>query len=226
MSRILLSLGLAALISPSLAAQEEAWRHQWYWGVQAGVFQYKTPISAAWQRAPSVGGHWLITATRSALYLAYDEILFDRPYDGRFEPDTSFIIDATAAGGLRAVEFSRGRRIQAHIYVVPTDSRIQPYLGGGFTIQQLPDATPVLGTDTLTANQIEGLLKVIDQTSTRAAPVFTAGLQFRLGRLAVYGHYQFMPEGRNFLLTGSQHIFQGGLRYALTPAREEVTTGR
>jgi hypothetical protein len=168
----------------------------------------------------------LITASRSALYLAYDEILFDRPYDGRVDADTSLIIDATAAAGVRPVEFTRGRRIQAHIYIVPTDSRLQPYLGGGFTIQQLPDATPVLGSDTLTANQIEGLLKVVDQTATRAVPVFTGGLQFRLGRLAVYGHYQFMPEGRNFLLTSSQHVLQGGLRYALTSAREEVTTGR
>jgi len=226
MGKMILGLALGSLVSMPLAAQQEAWRNQWYWGVQAGVFQYRTPISAAWQRAPSVGGHWLITASRSALYLAYDEILFDRPYDGRVDADTSLIIDPTAASGVRPVEFTRGRRIQAHVYIVPTDSRIQPYLGGGFTIQQLPDATPVLGTDTLTASQIEGLLRVVDQTSSRASPVFTGGLQFRLGRLAVYGHYQFMPEGRNFLLTGSQHVFQGGLRYALSSAREEVTTGR
>lgn len=226
MMRTAVGLGLAALLATPLSAQQEAWRHKWYWGVQAGVFQYKTPISTSWQRVPSAGGHWLITATRSALYFAYDEIFFDRPYDGKVDADSSLIVDPTAASGFRAVEFTRGRRIQAHVYVVPTDSRIQPYLGGGFTIQQLSDALPVLGGDTLTVNQIEGLLKIVDQTSTRAVPVFTGGLQLRLGRLAIYGHYQFMPEGRNFLLTGSQHVFQGGLRYALSSAREEVTSGR
>ena len=94
------------------------------------------------------------------------------------------------------------------------------------TRNQVSNAIPLVGNDTLTLNQIEGLFRVIDRAATKAFPVLTGGLQLRFGRLGVYSHYQYMPEGRDFLLTGSQHVFQAGLRYALTGAREEVTTRR
>jgi len=52
-----------------------------------------------------------------------------------------------------------------------------------------------------------------------------AGLQLRMGRkMALFGQYQFMPSGNNFLLTSEQHSLTFGLRYALTSAHEEVTT--
>lgn len=231
-----LSVGLvlaSSLVATPLAAQADAWQNKWYWGVQGGIIAFKTPPSIAqlttpgpetWSTALTVGGHWLITAGRSALYFAYDELLFDQP-DGN--ADTSAVFDPAATFGIRDVAFTKGRRIQAHIYVVPLDNWIQPFIGGGFSIHQVTDATP-LGADlvNLSTSQFLGLLQTIDETATRSFPVFTGGLQLRFSRLAAFGHYQFMPTGRNFLLPTSQHVFAGGVRYALTGAREEVTTRR
>lgn len=224
MSKPLTALVLAAVLTTPLAAQGEAWRNKWYWGAQGGLIRYQTPLSTSWREAATVGGHWLITAARSALYVAYDQILFDFPNTA----DTTAIADASSPQGFRLLEFTRGRRIQAHLYIVPTDGWIQPFLGGGFTIQQVTDATPTPLQDflLLNPNEQQGVFRTIDQTDTKAFPVFTGGLQLRFGGLALFGHYQFLPEGRDFLLSGSQHALQTGLRYALSSSREEVTTRR
>lgn len=225
MYKLLTGLALCSgVLTSPLAAQADAWQHKWFWGVQGGIITYQSPTSTGWETALTVGGHWLITGGRSALYFAYDQVLFDEPNRG---VGASAILDNASPNGIRNVEFTSGRRVQAHVYVVPLDNWIQPYIGGGFSIHQVTDAIPV-GADltSLTLSQIEGMLRTIDETSTKAYPVFTGGLQLRFSRLALFGHYQYMPQGRNFLLTSAQHVFAGGLRYALTSSREEVTTRR
>lgn len=220
----------SSLLAGSAAAQADAWQNKWYWGLQGGVALFKAPISSAallsgtappWSAALTVGGHWLITARRSALYFAYDQVLFDQPNGSA---DTVAIFDASSTNGIRDLAFTRGRRIQAHIYVMPLDGWIQPYLGGGFSIQQVTDATPLGTFSTVTAAEV--VLRTIDDAATKAFPVFTGGLQLRFGRLALFGHYQFMPSSPTFLVSGSQHVFSAGLRYAVSSSREEITTGR
>lgn len=222
MYKLLTGLALCTgVLATPLAAQGDAWQHKWFWGVQGGIIAYQSPTSTGWETALTVGGHWLITGGRSALYFAYDHVLFDEPNRG---PGSSAILDNSTTTGIRDVEFTRGRRVQAHVYVVPLDNFIQPYLGGGFSIHQVTDGLP-LGTFN-TLSEAEGALRTIDEVSTKAYPVFTGGLQLRFSRLAAFGHYQYMPQGRNFLLTSAQHVFAAGLRYALTNSREEVTTRR
>ena len=68
------------------------------------------------------------------------------------------------------------------------------------------------------------MLQTINQTSTKAFPVFSGGLQLRFGSLALFGQYQFMPTGRNYLIDSAQHVFSVGFRYAVTGSREEVTS--
>ncbi len=225
----LLVLSSGVLVG-SAAAQADAWQNKWYWGAQAGVIAFKTPFSSSqltnpsaggWSTAFTVGGHWLITGRKSALYFAYDQVLFDQPNGAA---DTAAVLDPSSANGIRDVSFTRGRRIQAHIYIMPVDGWIQPYLGGGFSIQQVTDAIPS-GTFS-TQSSFESVLRTIDATSTKAFPVFTGGLQLRFGRLALFGHYQFMPSSASFLVTGSQHVFSTGFRYAVTSSREEITTER
>ncbi len=225
MYKLLTGLALCTgVLATPLAAQADAWQHKWFWGVQGGIIAYQTPTSTGWETALTVGGHWLITGGRSALYFAYDQVLFDEP---NRSVATSAVLDNSALTGIRDIEFTRGRRVQAHVYVVPLDNWIQPYLGGGFSIHQVTNASP-LAADlaTMTLTQLEGLLRTIDLTSTKAFPVFTGGLQLRFTRLALFGHYQYMSQGQNFLLTSAQHVFGAGIRYALTSSREEVTARR
>jgi len=215
------TLALAMVtLAASGAAQEDPWQHRWFWGAQGGLMRFQTPSAAGWQEAFSVGGHWLITSTHSALYAAFDHVIFK-------DSTTSLLADASSATQFRTIDFTNGRRIQALLYIFPTNGFIQPYLGGGFGIHQLTDAFPQGGAAAFnTPQEFENILRVIDETSTKAFPIFSGGLQLRFGRLAAFGQAQYMPMGRNYLISSAQYVGSVGLRYSLTGSREEVTTRR
>ena len=204
-------------------AQQDAWQHRWFWGGQAGLLRFQTCTVAAgctWQEALTVGGHWLVTTNHSALYAAYDHVFFT-------DNTNADVVDASSTTGLRTIEFTKGRRVQALLYVFPTGGFWQPYFGGGFGIHQLTDAFPLGGAAAFSTPQaFENMLRVVDETSTKAFPIFSGGVQLRLSRLAVFGQVQYLPTGRNYLIASSQYIGQVGMRYALTSSREEVTTRR
>jgi hypothetical protein len=205
-------------LAGSAAAQEDDWQHRWFWGAQAGIMQFKTASIATptsgWQNAITVGGHWLITSTHSALYAAFDHVIFD----------TTFAAVQEGQSGFRDIQFTSGRRIQALLFVFPSGGLIQPYFGGGFGINQLTDASPVGLFNTPQEEEI--MLRIVDETSTKAFPIFSGGLQLRFGRMALFGQAQYMPLGRNYLISSAQYVGSVGLRYAVTGSREEVTTRR
>lgn len=93
-------LGLAA--PPAWAQREEAWQNKWFWGAQSGLYFYKTPTQN-WDAAIDIGGHWLITRSRTALFLALDEIIFQ---GGASSAVTNILNPA----GFTEVTFTRGRR--------------------------------------------------------------------------------------------------------------------
>ncbi len=211
-------LALASVMLTGVAAaQANSWQHKWFWGAQGGLMRFETPTAAGWQDAPTVGGHWLITGGRSALYVAFDQVLFN-------DSTSSLIDDPSSPTTFRSVLFNNGRRIQAMLLVFPTDGYIQPYLGGGFGINQLTDASPVPPFNT--PQQEENALRIVDQTSTKAFPILGGGLQLRFGRLALFGQAQYMPMGRNYLITSAQYVGSVGFRYAVSASREEVTARR
>jgi hypothetical protein len=215
-----LALALAVLTG-SAAAQANAWQHKWYWGAQGGIMRFETVdafgVQTGWQDAFTVGGHWLITGSRSALYVAFDQVLFK-------DSTNSSVVDQSSPSGIRSVLFDKGRRIQAMLLIFPTDGYIQPYLGGGFGIHQVVDASPE-GTFN-TPQELENTLRTIDETSTRAFPILAGGLQMRFGRLALFGQAQYMPMGRNYLITSAQYVGSVGFRYAVSASREDVTAKR
>jgi len=217
-----LVLGTLALVAtaPPLFGQADAWQRKWYWGAQAGVYSYSNPLTGGRKFAYTAGGHWMITGKRSALYFAFDQIIF-------LDSARSAVIDptATATGGVRLVDFSRGRRIQATIFAVPTDTKIQVMLGGGFAIHQITNGTPEVGT-TATLQEITSANDAVAQVDTKAFVVFAGGVQYRVGRWAVFANYNFVPSARDFLLTSEQHVLTAGVRYALTSSHEDVTTER
>jgi hypothetical protein len=77
-----------------------------------------------------------------------------------------------------------------------------------------------------TPQELENMLRIVDESSTKAFPILSGGLQLRMGRLALFGQAQYMPMGRNYLITSAQYVGSVGFRYAVTGSREEVTTRR
>jgi len=214
---LLAALGLTALSATPAAAQADAWQRKWFWGAQGGVFLYQTPTTTKREMAITAGGHWLITSKRSALLIGFDQVMFP-------DSSTSQIADPIVPSGLRQVNFTSGRRIQAMLYAIPSDGVLQVMLGGGFAIQQISNATPA--GPFLTLAELTNANVIVANQDTRAFFVVSGGFQLRKGRWALFANYQFMPPAKNFLISSGQHAMMAGLRFALTTAHEDVTTER
>jgi len=200
----LVALLLAAQTVPA-TAQDRSWQKKWYWGAQGGAYLFKA--GGGDQTGFSAGGHWFITAGRSALYLAFDQLFFDN------------VTNVQISTG-QSVSFTSGQRLQATVYAVPTDGKLQVFLGGGFAIHRITDAQPATPFSTLD-------LSAVESAATKAFLVLSGGIQARfLERWALFGQYQFMPASNDFVISSQQHAVNVGLRYALTHAEEIVSTQR
>jgi len=213
LSGFLFAIVLLGFLTTSAAAQDDEWQNKWYWGAQAGAYFFSTPTLSN-EMAFEVGGHWLITAERIGLHMGLSQLFFNDA--------TSVVPDGTATG--QTVSFTGGRRLQAEIYAFPMTGALQVYAGGGFLINYISDALP---EGTFASAQAEqAALQAIDDVNTKAFFTVTGGAQWRFGRWAAFGTYQFTPSGRDFLISSTQHSITGGVRYALTSSNQDVTTSR
>lgn len=206
------------LLAPSQGqAQSHSWQTKWYWGVHGSVLSYETAMTTSRKFAVGGGAHWLITGKRSALYVGFDQY---------YTPDsvTAAIADVSVASGVREVDFTQTRRIQALLYAIPSDNALQIMLGGGFSINQVTNAIPQ--GPFATTQEAVNAADLTAEADTRAFVVFSGGVQYRMGKLAVFSHYQYMPSSSFYLLFGEQHALSAGIRYALSSAHEDVTTSR
>ncbi len=201
---LLAALLLAAQTIPT-AAQDRSWQNKWSWGAQGGTYLFSADGG---QVGYSAGGHWFITAGRSALYLAFDQLFFDT-------------VPSQQINTGQLVTFGSGQRLQATVYAVPTDGKLQVFLGGGFALHRITDAEPNAPfTSSLDRAAVES-------AATKAFLVLSGGAQARfLGRWALFGQYQFMPASNDFVIRSQQHSITFGLRYQLTHAEEIVSTER
>ena len=195
---------MLAGITSSASAQDLSWQNQWYWGVQGGAHVYSL---GGGRVAPTAGAHWFITAGRSALYLAYEQQFMQN-------------LPQTIRTG-QSVTFGAGQRFQASVYAVPSDSKLQVMLGGGFAINRITDA------------QLAGVLtsaldeRQLDDAATKAFLILSGGWQYRTSlRTAIFGLYQYMPGSNDFVIRSAQHSFSLGIRYAVTHSQEVVSTER
>ena len=211
---VILVAVLATTLTSTATAQKRSWQHRWFWGASGGAYIFETATQGT-DAAATVGGHWMITGKRSALYLGFDQIIFS-------SNTTAAIPDATDPSGLRTVTFDSGRRIQALLYAIPSDTKLQIYLGAGFAIHQITDAQAVAAT----VQEAQSFQSRIDDVSTKAFAILSGGFQLRSGRWALFGQYQYSPSSDDFLITSEQHAFSGGLRFSLTSAHEVISTDR
>jgi hypothetical protein len=207
----LLALALLAVAGAvPLRAQAQDWQYKWYWGAKVGASSFWMPGSRVFD--PEVGGEWLITARRAALYIGYSTTLTAR---------SGYFSTFTAASAAIPVYFSGLSRIQVAALVFPLDGRIQPYIGGGFVLEELRNKQlygAVSHNDSvIVARDLPGL-------SSGAFTLLIGGVQYRLGKTAIFGQAQFSPQGRSFLIDGSAVSLEFGVRYALTGSREDDVT--
>src|SRR5438309_2224228 len=214
--QIIGTAGLSYFTSKGRLAQARAigWQHQWFWGGQGGVLIYKTnrqPLTYD----PIIGGHWLITGKRTALYTAFEQAFFVSPVLADVAiPNTDFV---------GTFSFSNVRRILAGILAFPTQQRIQPVTGGGFALMQI--LTPELQSCSgcVTKADTVAAFDAADANASKAFFWVMGGVDIRQGRLSIFGHYIITSSAKGFMLQGPTHTLQGGVRYSLGTAKEGVT---
>jgi len=210
------SAGLSFFTAPQRFTQGRAtgWQHQWYWGGQGGVLIYKTNRQP-YTYDPMIGGHWLITGKRTALYAAFEQAFFVSPVLADVAiPNTDLV---------GTFSFSNVRRIMGGVLAFPTQKQIEPVTGGGFALMQI--LTPELQSCSgcVTKADTVAALDAADATASKAFFWWMGGIDIKQGRLSLFGHYIITSAAKGFFLQGPTHTFQGGLRYSLGTAKEGVT---
>lgn len=213
------ALSLFVIATPALAVAQQnggdrtSFENSWYWGAKGGMSSFD-PNGLGRINATMVGGEWMITRSRAALYISVDQAFFD---------DVAGIYDPTVQGSVRPVDVSDWRRYSVGLLAFPvTWGSLKPYAGLGLSINVIQNADPK-GTFATVASQNQVFATVEEQTS-RVSPNLTAGLQLQVGRAALFGQASAMPTRNNFLIAGSSHtfVFEGGVRFNLASAIEQL----
>jgi len=213
--------GLSYFLSqPQQRSGRPATQYQWYWGAQGGAFVSKTN-TMGYTYDPIVGGHWLITAKRTALYVAYEQAIF-------LGNDQAVIQDPNSSSGLRDVTFHDMRRVMAGLMAFPLQRVVEPYAGGGFALMEV--LNPVVDCSGTTPNSdctaLADAVAADDLAHTAASKAFfwfAGGLQMNYGKMTLYGQWTVTSAARGFLLDGNTHTLQGGIRYSFGTAKEGIT---
>lgn len=221
-SHLALSALLVALVARPAAAQQTTDRnYRWYWGAQAGGLLYQTNAQG-YVFDPIIGAHWLITGKRTALYIGAEQAFF-------LSDSRATVSDPNSGSGLRDATFGQVRRLFAGVLAFPLQKRIEPFVGGGFAIMTVQDPlVDCSGTSPnsqcASVNDQAIAQNAVDDAGSKGFAWIMGGVQINVGKLAVYGHYMLTSAAQGFLISGSTHTIQGGIRYSLGTAKEDVNT--
>jgi len=195
-------------------------QYQWYWGAQGGAFISKTNTQP-YVYDPIVGGHWLITARRTALYVAYEQALFLSDAQAViFDPGSAGC--SIGNGPCRDVSFHDVRRLMFGVLAFPTQKIIEPFAGGGFAIMQV--LNPVVDCTGCSTSEFQQADDRVNDEASKAFFWLMGGLQINYSsKLNVFAHYLLTSSASNFLLESNTHSLQGGVRISLGSAKEGIT---
>jgi hypothetical protein len=196
--------------------------YQWYWGAQGGAFVSKTNTEA-YAYDPIIGGHWLITAKRTALYVAYEQAMFlADAHAVIFDPSSS---NSSVGPSFRDVTFSDVRRIVFGVLAFPSQKVIEPFAGGGFALQQI--LNPSVDCSTCNLGEATEAADRVAAASSKAFVWVSAGLQMNYSsKFNIFAQYMLTSASQEFLLDGNTHTLQAGVRYSLGTAKEGITDRR
>ncbi|HZE94969.1 MAG TPA: outer membrane beta-barrel protein [Gemmatimonadales bacterium] len=196
-------------------------QYQWYWGAQGGAFVSKTNVQT-YVYDPIVGGHWLITARRTALYVAYEQALFlAKAQAVIFDPSSS---SSSVGSGFRDVQFKDVRRIAFGVLAFPAQKVIEPFGGGGFALMQVLNPEISCPAGGCSTSEFAEASQRVHDASSRAFFWLMGGIQINYSsKLNVFAHYMMTSSAANFLLQSNTHTLQGGIRISMGSAKEDIT---
>ena len=211
--------GLSYFFIPPQQGRGFGRQYQWYWGAQGGAFISKTNTQP-YVYDPIVGGHWLITARRTALYVAYEQAIFlSEAHAVMFDPGSS---NSSVGPGFRDVTFHDMRRLMFGVLAFPTQKIIEPFAGGGFALMQA--LNPIVDC---TGCSLGEAIAASDRAHDHASKAFfwlMGGLQINYSsKLNVFAHYLLTSSAAAFLLESNTHTLQGGVRLSLGSSKEGIT---
>lgn len=213
------SLGASYFFVPP--QQGHGWNknYQWYWGAQGGAFVSKTNTEE-YAYDPIVGGHWLITARRTALYIAYEQAMFlADAHAVIFDPNSA---NSSVGPAFRDVTFSDVRRILFGVIAYPSQKVIEPMAGGGFALQQI--LNPSVDCPGCTLGEATEAADRVAAASSKAFFWVLGGLQMNYSaRFNIFAQYMLTSSSAEFLLNGNAHSLQAGVRYSLGTSKEGIT---
>lgn len=214
------SAGLSYFFIPPRQGRGYSRQYQWYWGAQGGAFVYKTNAQPSYYE-PMVGGHWLITARRTALYVAYEQAFFLADAKAiMFDPQSS---SSSVGPGFRDVTFNDMRRLMFGVLAFPAQKIIEPFAGGGFALMQVLNPTVDCSSCTTLAEAASAADRA-HEASSKAFFWLMGGFQVNYSsKLNVFAHYLLTSSAQGFLIDGNTHTLQGGLRYSLGSSKEGIT---
>jgi opacity protein-like surface antigen len=196
--------------------------YQWYWGAQGGAFVYKTNVQPYYYD-PVIGGHWLITARRTALYVAYEQALFLTDANAVIFDNASSGCSVGAGVPCRDVAFHDMRRLMFGVLAFPAQKVIEPFAGGGFALMQV--LNPVVDCPSCTNSEINAADDLVHDAASKAFFWVMGGLQINYStKLNVFAHYLITSSAQGFLIEGNTHTIQGGIRYSLGSSKEGITS--
>ncbi len=221
--RIVRTFGLGLLLAaiPAMATAQQQQQQQndrtgfndsWFWGIRGGMTSFDA--GAGRVSAPSVGGEWLITRSKGALYVAIDHSFFD---------EVAGIYDPSSAGSVRPVSISDMRRYSMGLLAFPINwGNLRPYAGLGLSVNVIQNAVPN-GTYPDSASQ-NTVIRGVNEMSSKVSTIATGGFMYQVGRAALFAQASALPTRNNFLFSGASHTFQfeGGIRFNLVNAIEQL----
>lgn len=215
-----LAFALATAVIPSLVSVQaqsngsRPFENSWFWGLKGGLTSFSTGVAGSGQTtAPSIGGEWLITRTRVALYVSIDQTFFEK---------TANVFDGSHPGSLRPVEIEDMRRYNVGLFAFPLKFGVlRPYAGIGLAINVIQNAQPTGTFDT--PERQDSVFRRVEDQSSRSSFVFTTGVQGQVGRSSLFVQGSAMPTRNNFLLSGAANTFlvEAGVRFNLLGAIEK-----
>jgi outer membrane protein with beta-barrel domain len=215
------SAGLSYFFVPPQQGHGYNKLYQWYWGAQGGAFVYKTNLQPYYYD-PIIGGHWLITAHRTALYVAYEQSLFLTDAQAVIFDPASTGCTSIPGAQCRDVTFHDMRRLMFGVLAFPAQKVIEPFVGGGFALMQALD--PIVDCTGCTNAEFASADDRAHEAASKAFFWVMGGLQINYStKLNVFAHYLITSSAAGFLILGNTHTLQGGIRYSLGTSKEGVT---
>jgi hypothetical protein len=110
------------------------------------------------------------------------------------------------------------------VLAFPAQMRVEPFAGGGFAIMEaLNIQTSCSAQGCASQGDVATLQAAAENAGTKAFFWWMGGIDIKQGRLALYGHYILTSAAASFLIQGTTHTIQGGLRYSLGSSKEGIT---